>query len=61
MTVANDPVLLGEVRRAGWRPLARGLYVPESALGAVAQQARAWRCLLGDGFVVTGLTAAALH
>lgn len=61
ISVANGAVLVGEIRRAGWRPVARGLYLPESEMSTVAQRTHAWRCLLGDGLVVTGLTAAAIR
>lgn len=63
MSSETEPgaVLLGEVRRAGWRRVARGVYVPATEPSTTAQQAHAWRCLLGDGVTFTGLTAAALR
>jgi len=57
----QGPVLVGEVRRAGWRRVARGGYVPVNEPSTAAQQAHAWRCLLGDEVTFTGLTAAALR
>lgn len=58
---ARGAVLIGEVRWAGWRGLARGVHVPESEPSTPGQQAHAWRCLLGEGITFTGLTAAALR
>ncbi len=58
---ARGAVLIGEVRRAGWRGLARGVHIPESEPRTPGQQAHAWRCLLGEGITFTGLTAAALR
>lgn len=57
----HDPVLIGEVRRAGWRRVARGAYVPRAEPSTPLQEAHAWRCLLGDEITFTGLTAAALR
>lgn len=58
---AGESVLIGEVRRAGWRPLARGLHVPATEPSTPGQQAHAWRCLLGDEITFTGLSAAGLR
>jgi len=57
----RGPVLIGEVRRAGWERLARAVYVPASEPNTPGRQAHAWRCLLGDEVTFTGLTSAALR
>ncbi|MDQ4038988.1 MAG: hypothetical protein M3313_11735 [Actinomycetota bacterium] len=54
-------VLIGEVRRAGWERLARGVHVVASEPSTPGRQAHAWRCLLGENVTFTGLTAAALR
>ncbi|MDQ3735046.1 MAG: hypothetical protein M3400_13835 [Actinomycetota bacterium] len=53
--------LIGEVRRAGWRRVARGVYVPAAEPSTVERDAHGWRCLLGDEVTFTGLTGAALR
>lgn len=57
----HGPVLIGEVRRAGWRRVARGAYVPGAEPSTPWREVHAWRCLLGDEVTFTGLTAAALR
>lgn len=58
---AYGPVLIGEVSRAGWRRIARGVYVPANEPSTTGQHAHAWRCLLGDDVTFTSWTAAALR
>lgn len=56
-----EPVLLGEIRQAGWQPVARGLYGQGAQPSTASRLAHAWSCLLEENVTFTALTSAAIR